>query len=140
MDAKIISRGYKLYYLPALLVYHKHKSNPERFARQMRDFGVKRYRVNRRHRQIAHFYHYGPLFLCLMLLSPLSFIPLTMALINALFVSLKGRAFKLFFPLVRLTVDFYGYYGLGEIGEALKAIRSGSSRFDIAVFQNKEAL
>jgi glycosyltransferase involved in cell wall biosynthesis len=122
LDARIISRGYKLYYLPEVLVYHKHKTNLQSFARQMQDFGMKRCRVNRQHKHIARFYHYGPLFLCLMLFSPLFFIPLAMALANALFVSLKDRAFKLFFPIARLTVDFYLYYGVGEIKAVMETV------------------
>ncbi|MDD5288138.1 MAG: glycosyltransferase [Dehalococcoidales bacterium] len=122
LDARIIKHGYKLYYLPEVLVFHKHKSNLEAFIRQMRDFGMKRCRVNRQHRHIARLYHYGPMVLCLMLLSPLFFIPLTMALTNALFVSIKDRVFKLFFPLVRLTVDFYLYYGFGEIKAIMETI------------------
>lgn len=122
LDARIINRGFKLYYLPDVLVYHKHKSDLDAFMRQMRDFGTKRGRVNRQHHHIARFYHYGPLLLCLMLLSPLFFIPLAMALANALFISLKDRAFRLFFPLVRLTLDFYLYYGVGEIKAVMELL------------------
>jgi glycosyltransferase involved in cell wall biosynthesis len=122
LDARLVSKNYKLYYLPEVLVYHKHKSNFDGFIRQMQDFGFKRYRVNRRHRHIARFYHYGPLFLCLMLFSPLFFVPLAMALTNALFISLKNRAFKLFFLITRLTIDFYLYYGSGEIKAIVESI------------------
>ncbi len=121
LDARITRRGYKLYYLPEVKIYHKHKSSPEAFIRQMRDFGLKRLRVNRRHRHIARFYHYGPMFLCLMLLSPLFIIPIGMALANALLVSLKVRAFKLFFKVARLTIDFYLYYGIGEMKAILES-------------------
>lgn len=120
LDARIISHGYKLYYLPEVMVQHRHKHNVEAFMRQMYDFGMKRCRVNRQHHHISRFYHYGPLFLCLMLLSPLFFIPLSMAFANALFISLKDRAFKLFFHVMRLTVDFYLYYGFGEIKAMLE--------------------
>ena len=122
LDARIIIRNYKLFYLPEVLVYHKNKSNIDAFVRQMRDFGIKRCRVNCRHRHIARFYHYGPLFLCLMLFSPLFIIPFAMALANALFVSLKNRAFKLFFLIIRLTLDFYLYYGSGEIKAIMESI------------------
>ncbi len=115
LDAKILERGYKLYYLPGLLVYHKHKTNYKKFARQMRDFGGKRVRVNRNHKSIARFYHYGPLILCLMLYSPLFFLPLFMALANAVYVSVKEKTTSLILPLIRLTLSFYRSYGLGEL-------------------------
>jgi glycosyltransferase involved in cell wall biosynthesis len=119
LDAKIIGKGYKLYYLPDLLVYHKHKTDFKKFAQQMQDFGKKRLRVNRQHKNISRFYHYGPLFLCLMLYSPLFFIPLVMALINAFYTSLTERGFQLFIPVTRLTLSFYKNYGVGE----MKAVR-----------------
>jgi glycosyltransferase involved in cell wall biosynthesis len=122
LDARIIARGYKLYYLPGVEVYHRHKNTLEAFARQMRDFGVKRCRVNRQHRHISRLYHYGPLVLCLMLHSPLFFVPLGMALANALLVSLKDGAFRLFFPVARLTIDFYRNYGFGEMKAVLGRI------------------
>lgn len=118
--AKIIGKGYKLYYLPEPLVYHKHKSSFGEFAKQMRDFGRKRFKVNRVHKNISRFYHYGPLFLCLMLYSPFFFIPLAMAVANALYESLKERSFRLFIPVTRLTVSFYRHYGGGEIEVFLK--------------------
>jgi len=119
LDAKIVNRGYKLYYLPDLLVQHKHKSSFEKFARQMEDFGRKRARVNRVHKHIAGLHHYGPLLLCLMLYSPLLFIPVSMALANALYMSLKEHNLRLFTPIARLTLSFYRNYGMGEI----KALR-----------------
>jgi len=115
LDAKITGQGYKLYYLPDLLVHHKHKSSFEKFARQMEDFGRKRVRANRVHKHIAGLYHYGPLFLCLMLYSPLFFIPVSMALANALYMSLKEKNLRLFIPITRLTLSFYRNYGIGEI-------------------------
>ena len=121
LDARIVASGYKLYYLPDVLVYHKHKTDPQKFARQMQDFGRKRLRVNREHRNISRLYHWGPVFLCMMLYSPLFFIPLSMALLNAVYVSLVEEGFRLFFPVVRLTLGFYQNYGLGE----MKAVMEG---------------
>jgi glycosyltransferase involved in cell wall biosynthesis len=121
LDAKIVERGYKLYYLPHVVVFHKHKATVEGFSRQMRDFGMKRCRVNRQHKHISRFYHYGPLALFLMLHSPLFFIPLFMALANALIVSLKDRAFTWFIPVTRLTLNFYRNYGLGEMKAVLES-------------------
>jgi len=120
LDGKLIERGYKLYYLPNVLVYHRHKSNFEKFAQQMREFGRKRVRLNREYKRLAKFYHYGPLFLCLMVYSPLVFIPFGMALLNSIYVSLKEKNFHLLSPLIRLTMSFYVNYGRGELEEIRK--------------------
>jgi glycosyltransferase involved in cell wall biosynthesis len=122
LDAKIIGKGYKLYYLPDLPVYHKHKTSFEKFARQMQDFGEKRVRVNREHKHIRRFYHYGPLFLCLMLYSPFFFFPLAMALVNAGYVSFQERSLRFFIPVTFLSLVFYRSYGLGEI-KAIKGTK-----------------
>jgi succinoglycan biosynthesis protein ExoA len=115
IDARITENGYRLYYLPQLAVFHKHKSSFKKFALQMRDFGTKRIRVNRAHKSIARFYHYGPLFLCLMLYSPLFFVPLLMALTNAFYITSKKRDLRFFIPITWLTLSFYRNYGIGEL-------------------------
>ncbi|MFH1647898.1 MAG: hypothetical protein ABID71_09515, partial [Chloroflexota bacterium] len=120
LDAKIIEAGYKLYYLPEPLVYHRHKSSPENFARQMRDFGNKRIRINTEHKSVSRLYHYGPLALYLMLYSPLFFVPVIMALTNAVWISLKEKKLRLLLPVVRLTLNFYRNYGAGELEVLLK--------------------
>ena len=114
LDIKINERGYKLCYLPCPLVAHKHKTGPEEFAKQMRDFGRKRIRVNREHPKFSRFYHYGPLFLYFMMYSPLFFIPLAVALINAIYMSSRERSLQLFNPIFRLTLSFHKNYGAGE--------------------------
>jgi len=114
LDVRINEKGYKLYYLPSPLVQHKHKTDWQKFAAQMRDFGRKRIRVNKEHPQISRFYHYGPLILYFMLYSPLFFIPLAVALVNAIFMSLKERNLRLFVPIFRLTLIFHKSYGAGE--------------------------
>lgn len=114
LDIKINERGYKLYYIPSPLVEHKHKTDFEKFAKQMRDFGRKRIRVNREHPKFSRFYHYGPLFLYLMLYSPLFFVPLATALANAIYISFKERSFRFFNPIFRLTLSFHKNYGAGE--------------------------
>ncbi len=119
IDARIVARGYRLYYIPDIVVLHKHKVSFAQFARQMRDFGRKRVRVNRAHKSIARYYHYGPLLLYVMIYSPLIFIPMVMAVANACYVSLKAMNMRLFLPVVRLTLSFYRNYGRGEF-EALK--------------------
>ena len=120
LDARITALGYKLFYLSDVNVAHKHKNSIEAFARQMRDFGSKRCRVNRRHKQLSRFYHYGPLALCLMLYSPFFFVPLGLALLNALFITFKNRSLGLLLPTLRLTLDFYRNYGLGEMKAVLE--------------------
>lgn len=115
LDARILMRGYKLYFIPNLVVHHKHKSSYSKFRSQMLDFGRKRVRVNRKHRHISRFYHYGPMLLCLMLYSPLLFIPVLMALTNGLYTVLRDREIRLFLPVTRLTLSFYRSYGMGEL-------------------------
>ncbi len=114
LDIRINEKGYKLYYLPTPIVQHKHKTDAIKFAKQMYDFGRKRIKVNREHPHASRFYHYGPLFLCFMLYSPLFFIPLAMALANAIYVSIRERSL-LFFPSVfRFSTSFHRNYGAGE--------------------------
>jgi len=115
LDAKLYERGYKVYYISSPLVLHKHRGTVEGFFAQMRHYGRCRIRVNREHPKISKFYHLGPLFLCIMLYSPLFFIPLGMALVNAGYVSLKERNPRLFGPIFRLTLGFYKSYGAGEM-------------------------
>lgn len=114
LDTRIIEKGYKLYYLPSPLVQHKHKTDFHTFGLQMRDFGRKRIKVNKAHPQISRFYHYGPLILYLMLYSPLFFVPLSVALINATYISSGERNPRLFGPIFRLTLVFHKNYGAGE--------------------------
>jgi len=121
IDARILAHGYKLYYLPEVNVVHKHRSSLKAFASQMRDFGEKRCRVNRKHKQISHLYHYGPMMLCMMLYSPLFFVPLGLALINASFISTRERTFKLFLIVTQLTIEFYRNYGIGEMKAVLES-------------------
>jgi len=123
LDIRINEKGYKLYYLAPLLVQHRHKTNPQRFAKQMRDFGRKRIRVNREHPHISRFHHYGPLFLYLMLHSPLFPIPLAVALINAVYVSAREKRRELFGSIFRLTLSFHKNYGAGEADVLFKERR-----------------
>ena len=114
LDVKITEKGYKLYYIPDLLVYHKHKSSPSEFAQQMQDWGRKRIRLLRDYPNVSRLYHYGPLFLYLMLFSPLFFVPLTMALANAIYLSIQERSLRFFGSTFRLTLSFYKNFGKGE--------------------------
>ena len=120
LDAKLIDNGYKLYYLPNVVVRHRHPSTWKGFVKQMYAYGWGRVRLGRRFKNYFQFHHYGPVFLCLMTFSPLFFIPLGMALINGSHVSFKERNPKLLFPLTLLTISFYVSYGFGEILEFLR--------------------
>lgn len=120
LDAKLINKGYKLYYLPNLVVCHRHLLTRQGFAKQMYAYGWGRVKLGRRFNNYFQFHHYGPVFLCLMTLSPLFFIPFAMGLINGTYMSFKERNPKLFFPLTFLTVNFYVSYGHGEIVELLR--------------------
>ncbi len=117
LDAKLNSNGYKLYYLPQVIVHHMHRSNFRKFVNQMYKHGIGRIRVGRKFKEYIQFHHYGPLFLCLMTFSPLFFIPLGMALINSAYVGFKERDAKLLLPTALLTMSFYVSFGLGEIVE-----------------------
>lgn len=115
LDAKLVEKGYKLYYVPNLLVYHRHASDIKRFSKQMYAYGWGRVKLGKRYRKYFQFHHYGPIFLRVMTFSPLFFIPLGMAVGNAMYVSLRERNPHLFPLLVRLTMSFYLNYGRGEI-------------------------
>ena len=120
LDAKLIDKGYKLYYLPNLVVRHRHSLTRQGFAKQMYAYGWGRVKLGRRFKNHFQFHHYGPVFLCLMTFSPLFFIPLAMGLVNGAYMSFKERNPKLFFPLTFLTMSFYVSYGRGEIVELLR--------------------
>lgn len=120
LDAKLTDQGYRLYYLPEVTIWHEHWAGFKKFIRQMYKLGIGRVRVGRKFKKYFQFHHYGPIFLCLMTFSPLLFIPLGMALLNGIYVSLKERNLCLFPFIVLLTASFYVAYGLGEIAEFLK--------------------
>ncbi|MFC1935026.1 glycosyltransferase, partial [Chloroflexota bacterium] len=115
LDIKINIKGYKLFYIPSLLVQHRHKTDRQKFAAQMRDFGRKRVRVNREYPSFSRFYHYGPLFIYLMLYSPLFFIPVTVAFLNATYISFSEKTCRYFNSTFILTLSFYKNYGAGEV-------------------------
>jgi glycosyltransferase involved in cell wall biosynthesis len=114
LDAKLAKKGYKAYYMPRPKVLHKHRSTAESFYAQMKHYGRARINVNKENPEIWRFYHLGPLILYLMLYSPFFFVPFTMALFNAIYISWKGKNCKLFNNIFKLTVGFYKSYGSGE--------------------------
>lgn len=115
LDAKLINAGCKLYFLPNVVVRHRHPSTWKEFVRQMYAYGWGRVKLGRRFRNYFKFYHYGPVLLCLMTFSPLFFIPVIMGLVNGAYMSFRERSPKLFLPLTFLTMSFYGSYGFGEV-------------------------
>ena len=125
LDIKLIDKGYKLYYLPNILVKHRHRSTFKKYIRQMYDFGKTRIRLARQFKdysrlsRFGRLYHYGPLLLCLMTFSPFLFIPFGMALVNGAYICFKHRAALTFFPAVVVTMSFYVSYGAGEIAYLL---------------------
>lgn len=120
LDTRLIKNGYKLYYLPDVVVRHKHPSTWKSFVKQMYAYGWGRVKLGKRFQKNFQFHHYGPIFLCLMTFSPLFFIPLGMGLANGVDTGLKERSLKLFFLLTFLTMSFYVSYGFGEIVSFLK--------------------
>ena len=121
LDIKITGKEYKLYYLPNILVDHRHRSTFKKFVRQMYDFGKTRIRLARKFQgysrlsRFGYLYHYGPLLLCLMTFSPIFFIPVGMGLVNSIYICVKHGTKSIFFPAWLLTVSFYVSYGAGEI-------------------------
>jgi glycosyltransferase involved in cell wall biosynthesis len=109
LDIRLREKGCHLYYLKDIVVKHKHKDTYESFAKQMRDFGSKRIAINRVYPHISRIYHYAPLTLCLMLYSPLFFIPCFLGILNS----------RLDFRMFILTLSFYRNYGLGELRATL---------------------
>jgi glycosyltransferase involved in cell wall biosynthesis len=107
LDTRMIEKGYHLYYLNDVVVKHKHKTTYQGFAKQMWDFGFKRIKIGKYHRSVNKVYHYFPMVLCLMIYSPLFFIPCSLALINMIWIR-NIRAFQ-------LTLSFYHNYGMGEL-------------------------
>jgi glycosyltransferase involved in cell wall biosynthesis len=119
LDAKLTDKGYKLYYLPGVHVYHRHPSNTQKFAEQMYSYGWGRVKLREKHKAYFRVYHWGPILLRLLTFSPFFFIPLGMAITNACYTSFKEKTFRLFLPLTQLTMIFYLSYSRGEIA-ALK--------------------
>lgn len=110
LDYRLKKAGYTLCYTPNVKVQHRHKSTIKAFAHQMLDFGRKRIRINKKYRDIRRWWHQGPALLVAFMINPLLFfIPLLMALVNALITrgASKWRIFG-------LTLVFYWSYGLGE--------------------------
>jgi len=115
LDASLGEKGYRLFYIPDIFVYHQHRTGFNKFIRQMYSFGKARIRVGKKFKKFLRWYHFGPLILCIMTFSPLIFIPFLMALTNAGYVAIQERNIKLFFPILLLTMSFYVSYGAGEI-------------------------
>lgn len=123
LDAKLIEKGYHLYYLPNVIVFHKHRSTLKKFMKQMYEFGKDRIKVNREYRKYCDLHHYGPVFLCIMTFSPLIIIPLAIGIVNAAYISIRERTPLIFFPSILLTISFYVSYGAGEIVQLTHGIR-----------------
>lgn len=120
LDAKLVDKGYRLYYLPDVFVYHKHRATFQGFFKRMYEFGKHRIRVGRKYKRYLQFHHYGPVFLCLMTFTPFIAIPLLMGVANGAYVSLKERSALMFVPVAILTMGFYVSYGAGEIAQLVR--------------------
>lgn len=123
LDAKLVRQGFKLYYLPEVLVDHRHRSSFKAFVRQMYRLGRASVRIRRQFKGYLPFFYYGPTLLFLMSLTPLIVIPLGMALANASYVCLRERNPLLFGHLTLLTLAFYFSYGLGQVSFMLREQR-----------------
>jgi glycosyltransferase involved in cell wall biosynthesis len=107
LDTRLIENRKKLYYMADCVVKHKHKTTYQAFAKQMKDFGYKRVKINREHSSVARLFHYAPAVLYLMQFSPFILINLCLATLNAIIMN-DSNVFD-------LTVIFYNSYGRGEI-------------------------
>ncbi len=120
LDAKLVGRGFKLYYLPEVLVYHRHRANFKAFVWQMYKLGRASVRIRRKFKGYLPLFYHGPTLLFLMSFTPFIVIPLGMALLNASYVCLRERTPLLFFHLTLLTMSFYISYGLGRVSYMLR--------------------
>mgnify|MGYP000418686801 CR=1 FL=1 len=119
LDARIKSKGYKLYAIPGCEVLHKHRSNFEKLRKQMFSFGRARVRTGRKYKSFFSWYHFGPAILCIFSFSPLFFAPLLLSLMNGIYVSFKNKKPLLFSYAFLATWITYISYGLGEIYELI---------------------
>jgi cellulose synthase/poly-beta-1,6-N-acetylglucosamine synthase-like glycosyltransferase len=123
LDAKINEKGYELYYLSKIMVYHQHKSNIKEFLRQMYEFGKGRVRVGRKYKKFFQLYHYAPAFLCLFTFSPLFLVPMVLCMTNAFLIVLERKELNLLPGAIAFTLFFYIAYGLGEIIEICRNLK-----------------
>ncbi len=117
LDAKIAAAGHKLYYLPEGTVYHKHRSSFKGFVRQMTRLGRGCARIKKKYPGYLPLQYHGPAVLCVISVTPLLVIPLSMALLNGIYTGLRERNAGLFLPLVLLTWTFYVCYGYGDLAQ-----------------------
>lgn len=117
LDARLISKGYRLYAIPGCEVLHKHRSSFKKLRTQMFAFGRARVKTGRKYSSYFSWYHCGPAALTLFTFSPLIFVPLSLSILNGLWVGLQNKRPSLFFYSFIVTWLTHVCYGLGEIHE-----------------------
>lgn len=129
---RIIKRGMKLLYSPAPVVYHKYRTSPSSWWRNMQRYGRARARLIIDDPSMINFQYLAPLLLVTSLfITPLSLrwpvcaLPLIyfpLMFLTSFHQTLrKGKPRLLFFTFVSLCSTHLGY-GLGEIEGFLKGI------------------
>lgn len=133
---RVKQAGYKLLYVPDLVVYHRHKSSIKAFFKQLLRYGASRGRLVKKHPGVLKPVHVLPSIFVIGLLagSVLSYIirsflyiylaVLLGYLITILFVSLKKavykRDYRLIYTLPLLFFVLHFSYGLGFLRGLLK--------------------
>jgi len=117
LDARIKSKGYKLYAIPGCEVLHKHRSNFEKLKKQMFIFGRARVRTGRKYSDCFSWYHWGPVILTILTFSPFLFVPMLLSILNGTYVVIKNKNPMVLVYAMLATWGIYISYGLGEIYE-----------------------
>ncbi|MCL6477730.1 MAG: glycosyltransferase [Peptococcaceae bacterium] len=117
LDARLTSKGYRLYAIPGCEVLHKHRSSFKKLRTQMFVFGQARVKTGRKFSSYFSWYHFGPAILALLTFSPLIFIPMSLSILNGLFVGFRNKKLSMFFYSTLITWYTHVCYGLGEIHE-----------------------
>ncbi len=99
MNNRIVKLGYKLLYVPDVVVWHKRRTTPRKWFRQMYGYGIGRYLVGKRDPFALNLSHLIggliiPLFLVTILVG-LLWIPIVLSVLGALIIIFLAAAFGL---------------------------------------------
>ncbi len=114
LDAKLLERGYKLWYVKEPSVLHRHRSDLWQFSRQMYLFGKARVRVGSKHRLFFGVRHLAPMVLTAMFFTPLAFVTFGLLFATAFYAAFSARRIELFIPTFVAAGVFLASYAAGE--------------------------
>ncbi|MEK9135100.1 MAG: glycosyltransferase [Patescibacteria group bacterium] len=134
MNYQLISRGYKVLYVPDVTVWHYRRDNPKKFWKQIYRYAIGRLQMAKRHRDAASPIHIIsglalPIFIFLMIfsfiLNPLYPLFLTGAIIIALAIFsglslIEERSFKVVLNVFLATIIFIFAWSLGFLREFIR--------------------